>query len=149
MNDTLILPCSSCGTLNRVPRSRLTDVPVCSDCRERLLDPHPKALTAATFDRFTTASDLPVVVDFWAPWCAPCLAMAPQLERASAQLVGRALCAKLDTQQNPDVAAQFTIQGIPTLVLFDHGKEVARTSGAMPSDQIVSWIVDHLPAIRT
>lgn len=143
MNDSLILPCASCGTLNRVPRSRLSDVPVCSDCRAHLLTGHPVELGAATFEKFTSKGDLPVLVDFWAPWCGPCRTMAPHFEAAAKELETRAMLAKVDTEQHPQLAQRFGIQGIPTIILFRGGREVARQSGALVKDQIVQWVLAH------
>ncbi|HHH26869.1 MAG TPA: thioredoxin TrxC [Polyangiaceae bacterium] len=140
MKQSLILPCSSCSTLNRVPTARLHDGPICRDCGARLLGGEPAKLDGASFDQFVGRSDLPVLVDFWAPWCGPCRVMAPQFAAASQQLAGRALLAKVDTDQNQELAARFQIQGIPTLILFQGGREVARMSGAMQSGPIVAWV---------
>jgi len=144
MADSLIVPCSACSTLNRVPRSRIQDVPVCRDCRNRLFGGAPAELTSATFDRFVGKSDLPIVVDFWAAWCGPCKIMAPQFAQASEELAGTALLAKVDSDNSPEVSGRFQISSIPTMVMLDHGREVARTSGAMQAGQIVAWVRGQL-----
>jgi thioredoxin 2 len=101
---------------------------------------HPFDLTKAGFDRHVKANDLPLVVDFWAPWCGPCRIMAPAYEQAAAQLAPDARLAKLNTEAEPDVAARFGIRGIPTLIAFKDGQEVARQAGAMDLSGLLGWI---------
>jgi thioredoxin 2 len=142
--DTVVVPCPGCGTRNRVPVARVGDVPVCSDCKQRLLPEHPVELTDATFERYVAGSGLPVLVDFWAAWCGPCRTMAPHFAAAVGMLQGRALLAKVDTDNNRVLAAKFAIQSIPTMVLLKEGREVARQSGALHSRQIVVWVEQYL-----
>jgi len=137
-NAKLQLPCPHCGATNRLPTARLGDDPVCGRCGEPLLDGQPLALTDANFDAFVAAARLPVLVDFWAPWCGPCRMMAPAFEQAAKTLKGRALLVKVDSDENPRTAARFAIRSIPTLVALDHGREVKRQSGAVPAAAIVA-----------
>lgn len=143
MDASLVLPCPSCLAKNRVPKARLGDVPVCSECRTHLLTDHPVALDSHSLPRYVAASEIPVVVDFWAPWCGPCRAMAPQFERAAQSMAGVVQFAKVDTEREPAAAAPFGIRSIPTLILFAGGREVARRSGALPESQIVDWVRQH------
>lgn len=131
--------CPQCGTVNRIPSARLGEEPSCGRCGAPLLDGRPLALTDANFDRVVQGTELPVIVDVWAPWCGPCRTMAPAFEQAARRLQGRALLVKLDSDANPHAAARFGIRSIPTLLKLQQGREVARISGAMPAEQIVRW----------
>lgn len=130
--------CPHCRRVNRVPPSRLADDPVCGACGKALLDGSPIELTDDTFDAIASKTDLPILVDFWAAWCGPCRAMAPQFEQASRDLKGRAVLAKVDSDANPGLSQRFAIRSIPTLVRLSRGAEVARQSGAIPAAQIVA-----------
>jgi thioredoxin 2 len=140
MTDTLHVVCPHCDTTNRVARARLADGATCGSCRKPLFDGHPFALNAASFDRHVNSADLPLVVDFWAPWCGPCRAMAPAYEQAAAALAPDIRLAKVDTEAEPALAARFGIRSIPTLVVFRNGREVARQSGAAGARELVQWI---------
>jgi thioredoxin 2 len=141
MNDsnTTHVACPGCSATNRIPAARLGDDPVCGRCGQPLLDGQPLELSDADFDRVVEHSDLPVVVDFWAPWCGPCRQMAPQFEQAAGTLKGRALLVKVNSDDNPRTASRFGIRSIPTLVKLQHGREVARVAGARPAGQIVQF----------
>jgi len=137
--DTRHVACPHCAATNRVPLPRLGDDPVCGRCGKALLDGRPVELGDATFDKIVAATDLPVVVDFWAPWCGPCQQMSPQFASAAAALKGKALLVKVNSDDNPHTAARFGIRSIPTLVRLQRGTEVARVSGAQPARQIVQF----------
>ncbi len=140
MSETLNVVCPKCGTINRVPRARLGDHPTCGKCKQPLFDGHPVELDGVSFERQVASSDLPVVVDFWAPWCGPCHAMAPHFERAARELEPAVRLAKLNTEEERSVASRYNIRSIPTLILFKGGREVARQSGAMDSAHLVRWV---------
>jgi len=123
-----------------VPEARLADNPVCGTCKAPLLGGKPLELTAANFSRVTAKSDLPVVVDFWAPWCGPCKMMAPAFEQAAKTFSSRAVLAKLNTEDAPAIGGQFNIRSIPTLVVFKQGREAARQSGAMDLGNLTRFI---------
>lgn len=145
MSDApMLVACPHCAALNRVPRERLAQAPQCGQCHRALFAGKPVALTADGFDRHATRSELPLVVDFWAPWCAPCLAMAPQFEAAAATLEPLVRLAKVDTEAEPALGARFGIRSIPTLVLLHGGRELARQAGAMGTAQIVAWVRTQL-----
>ena len=139
MSTSLQISCPHCGAVNRVPRERLGDGPACGKCSQPLFTARPLALDSDTFDLHLIRSGLPLLVDFWAPWCGPCRVMAPHFEAAAAQLEPAMRLAKVDTQAEPGLGTRFGIRSIPTLVLFQHGRELARTSGTLATAGIVDW----------
>jgi len=144
VGDNLVIACPTDGALNRVPRARLGEQPKCGTCRSLLFQGRPVPLDEVRFERFAVKSDLPVVIDFWAEWCGPCRAMAPAFEAAAARLEPRVRLAKLDTEKHQEIAARYRIQSIPTMIMIRKGRELARTSGAMPAEAIVQWIEQAL-----
>jgi thioredoxin 2 len=137
--ETLHLVCPHCTALNRIPSARLTEAPKCGQCHRPLFEGHPTELGSGNFRKFIERNDVPVVVDFWAPWCGPCQMMAPEYSAAAAELEPRVRLAKLNTDAEPGLAGEFGIRGIPTMICFRAGREVARRSGAIGRSEIVRW----------
>jgi thioredoxin 2 len=136
--------CPHCHTANLVPESRLGDQPRCGKCHEELFDGHPATLNAASLDRHIARNQIPLLIDFWAPWCQPCLMMAPAFEEAAGRLEPQVRLAKLNTEEEQMAGARHAIRSIPTMVLFRDGKEIARTSGAMMAGDIERWVRSQL-----
>jgi thioredoxin 2 len=142
---SLHIVCPHCHTTNRVREADLRLAPDCGGCHKALFDGHPLALDAASFDRHIGRSQIPVLVDFWAPWCGPCRMMAPAFEQAAGLLEPQMRLAKLNTEEAQALAARFNIRSIPTLALFVGGKEVARQAGAFrTAADIADWARSHL-----
>ena len=140
MGDSLQVVCPHCHVTNRVARERLADGAICGKCKQTLFAAHALELDGASFERHIAASDIPLVVDFWAPWCAPCRMMAPHFEKAAAELEPKVRLAKLNTEEEQAIAARYNIRSIPTLVVFRRGKEIARQSGAMDGPALIRWV---------
>lgn len=144
MSESLHIVCPHCGAINRVATNRLGHSAKCGKCKQPLFTAQPIELTSANFQQHTQRSDIPVVVDFWAPWCAPCRMMAPAFEQAAAQLEPQVRLAKLNTEHDQMIAAHYAIRSIPTLAIFKHGRELARQPGAMDLATIVRWVNAHM-----
>ena len=135
--------CPHCGAVNRVLAGRPASEAKCGRCHQQLFMGKPVSATAESFERHRTRNDIPMVVDFWAPWCGPCRAMAPAYERAAAELEPDYRLLKVNTEDEPLLAARYGIQSIPTMMLFAQGEPVAQTAGAMNAAATVNWLRAH------
>lgn len=140
MADAVKLICATCGQANRIPASRLGEGPKCGSCGDPLVTGKVAELDVATHDKMARGDDMPLIVDYWAPWCGPCRMMAPEFAKAAQALRGRARFAKIDTQDHPAVSQRLGIRGIPLLILWHRGREVARLPGARPAAEIEAFV---------
>lgn len=140
MSEGLHVVCPHCNGVNRVPAVKLNDGGLCGRCQKPLFSAQPLELNAANFSTHIGRSDLPVLVDFWAPWCGPCKMMAPVFAQAASQLEPRYRVVKVNTEAEQGLASQYNIRSIPTLALFKQGKEVARMAGAMDLQNLLAWV---------
>jgi thioredoxin 2 len=143
-SDSTLVACAACGATNRVPSARLADDPVCGRCGAELLTGQPIELTDANFDQVVRGSGLPVVVDFWAPWCQPCLMLTPTIEALASEFQGRVKFGALDIDQNPNLAIDYNVASIPTIMVFKGGQAVDKQVGNIRKEKLVTALNAHL-----
>lgn len=144
--DLVVQRCSSCGAGNRISRARFGDVPRCGRCKSALFPAAPVVVDDASFAADVEQAVIPVLVDFWAPWCGPCRAVAPMLEKVAAERAGRVKIAKVNVDENPQLASRFGIQAIPTLVVMRDGREIGRIRGAVSKPTLDAELQRRLPS---
>ena len=144
MTDSYHAVCPHCSTTNRILKSKPAGEAKCGKCGGQIFNGNPVALTEQSFQRHVESNNIPMVVDFWADWCGPCKMMAPEFAKAASEMEPQARFAKVDTEAEQSIAAQFGIRSIPTLIIFKGGKEVARQAGAMPVEQLKAWVLQFV-----